>query len=402
MSIKAASFRFFVAPSAIGAAVVGFFSASVCLAVLWFVVMFCSLQTRYMFCIVCPLACLVLCHGGVLLDVYEMLLGGGDWYQRLVAMKISLVHTTPVAYWKSFFVEMSLALVCAYLVQMWVNQRNASPRYYLPVLCSIFFFVVLLCCSLWQMKQKLGVFVDQMQPGLFYNNAGYQCADGYIAHGGGIQNFIYTNSKEAVYDSLAKGFKFIELDLIATDDGHVLGAHDRNLFARLTKTSPDVPLTEQFVKSLKIRGKYTPLTGSDVYQIMIKHPEMTLVVDKMTNYRLLMKEIPLPDRIIVECFSPRGMLEAYQAGFKHVAYSVAVPSQLEYARARGFKMLVVSDTLMLSSPEMLRQIQDLHRSGVCIFMHGVRGNTAAMLKDHLGRNVSKIYADLYGPLALPR
>lgn len=389
-----------VALSAIGAAVVGFYCASVCLAVLWFVVMLSSLQTRYMFCIVCPLAWLVLCHGGVLLDVYEMLLGGGDWYQRLVAIKISLVHTTPVAYWKAFFVEMSLVLAIAYLVQIWVNKRNAAPRYHVPLLCSILSFVALLCCSLWQMKQKLGVFVDQMQPGIFYNNAGYQCADGYIAHGGGILHFRYTNCKEAVCDSLSKGFKFVELDLLETDDGHILAAHDRKLFGLLTKTDPDMPLLEQSAKSSKIMGQYTPLTGADIYQIMMKQPEMTLVVDKMTNYRLLMKEIPLPDRIIVECFSPRGMLEAHQAGFKHAAFSVVLPSQLEYARMRGFKLLVVADDLLFSSPETLQQIQDLHRSGVCIFMHGLRVNSEAMLKEHLGRNVSKIYADFYSPQSL--
>lgn len=69
----------------------------------------------------------------------------------------------------------------------------------------------------------------------FYVSDGYENDDAYIAHGGGIRQFTYTNSKEAVGDSLGRGFKFIEIDMIKTADNHIIGGHDWNHFAKITK-----------------------------------------------------------------------------------------------------------------------------------------------------------------------
>lgn len=58
----------------------------------------------------------------------------------------------------------------------------------------------------------------------FYVNDGYRDANAYIAHGSGIDEFTYTNSKEGIEDSLnKKKFRFIEIDMIETSDHKVLG-----------------------------------------------------------------------------------------------------------------------------------------------------------------------------------
>ena len=60
----------------------------------------------------------------------------------------------------------------------------------------------------------------------FYNGAGYDNVNGYIAHGGGVNTFSLTNSKEAIVDSIENGFKYIEVDLLETKDGKLVGGHD--------------------------------------------------------------------------------------------------------------------------------------------------------------------------------
>lgn len=50
---------------------------------------------------------------------------------------------------------------------------------------------------------------------------------------GGIGNFTYTNSREAVLDSIQRHFRFIEIDLVKTSDGHLFAAHDWKHFKSL-------------------------------------------------------------------------------------------------------------------------------------------------------------------------
>lgn len=231
----------------------------------------------------------------------------------------------------------------------------------------------------------------------FYNNDGPFATEGYIAHGGGVGKYLYTNSKEAVYDSLQRGFQFIELDIIETDDGHLLAAHDRDYFCKLTGLPLGSSLKSTEVKDLKINGEYTVLLGEDIYRIMKSNPEMILVTDKITNYQLLMKEIPLPDRIIIECFSPHGVVQAKKCGFVHAAYSLFCPSQLSFSGRIGMKLHIMSDSLFFDFPGMERHIQQLHKSGVCVMMYGGRCDDASQMHHHLGKSMSKFYVGKYAP-----
>src|SRR5690554_7339671 len=46
----------------------------------------------------------------------------------------------------------------------------------------------------------------------------------FIAHAGGtVEGYQYTNALEAVENSLAHGYKLIEIDLSETSDGHLVG-----------------------------------------------------------------------------------------------------------------------------------------------------------------------------------
>ncbi len=54
---------------------------------------------------------------------------------------------------------------------------------------------------------------------------------GLIAHaGGGINGLKYTNSLEAMEQSIEHGFKMIELDLLISSDRRIVAVHDWNRF----------------------------------------------------------------------------------------------------------------------------------------------------------------------------
>lgn len=227
----------------------------------------------------------------------------------------------------------------------------------------------------------------------FYYNGSPDNRNAYIAHAGGVYPFMYSNCREAVEDSLHRGFKFIELDLLNTDDGSLVAGHDRAMFSLLTGSLCGLPgrLLSYEVAGLKIAGRYTVLTGKDIYELMQQHPEMILVTDKVTDYELLRAEIPLPERMIVECFSLQDVEQARAAGFVHTAFCVSSLQHLQQAQQLGLQMITVSLQDVLLHAEMLPLLAELHRQGVCIMAYGFASDNPYLLENWLGRYFSKFY-----------
>ena len=56
-----------------------------------------------------------------------------------------------------------------------------------------------------------------------------------IAHAlGCIGGNIYTNSREAMINSIEKGYKYLEVDIDSTSDGIFIASHDWELFNEIT------------------------------------------------------------------------------------------------------------------------------------------------------------------------
>lgn len=67
-----------------------------------------------------------------------------------------------------------------------------------------------------------------------------RCGVEYIAHAGGcIDGYLYTNSLEAVQQSLTFGVRNIELDLCLTNDNQIVAAHDWGYYNYLTGYGSD-------------------------------------------------------------------------------------------------------------------------------------------------------------------
>ena len=147
----------------------------------------------------------------------------------------------------------------------------------------------------------------------------------YIAHAGGaIDGHPYTNSLEAVENSLKKGMQFIELDLALTTDSVLVALHDWNSFNQLTESAQGkAAMTYSEFKQQKIHGKYTPIDYLMIDSIMSNNPDLYLVTDKLSNPEILDKFLgKYRDRIVVEAFSEKDYFELKTRGYHDVMYSI--------------------------------------------------------------------------------
>ena len=239
-----------------------------------------------------------------------------------------------------------------------------------------------------------GATLNEQERSPFYYNGSYDNENAYIAHAGGVYPFVYSNCKEAVEDALKRGFKFIELDLLPTDDGQLIAAHDRTSFGILTSTlfvGPRKLLADE-ADRLKILNKFTVLNGKDIYRIMQENPQMILVTDKINDYELLLKEIPLPERMIVECFSVEDVQRAQAAGIKHTAYCADTFEKLKTAREHKFNMITVCFDDIHENDYLLAVLRRMHHEGVCIMAYGcITTDIRGYIQYYLGRTFSKFY-----------
>ena len=141
-------------------------------------------------------------------------------------------------------------------------------------------------------------------------------SDTFIAHAGGnIDGYLYTNSRESVENALKNGFNFIEIDFSVTRDGHLAAVHDWKSFGQITGVHTDTALTIEEVKNRNIHNKYHTLSGKDIANIMKNNQDMIIITDKIKDIKLLSREIPFKERILVEVFNRIDYIKCLWYGF---------------------------------------------------------------------------------------
>ena len=98
-------------------------------------------------------------------------------------------------------------------------------------------------------------------------------SSGMIAHAcGGIGRSRYTNSQEALDQTLKKGASAVEIDFAFTSDGSLVCIHDWDRFGGTA------PTLAKFLKK-KTRGGYTPMTAKKALGKLIRNKDAFLIVD---------------------------------------------------------------------------------------------------------------------------
>ena len=220
----------------------------------------------------------------------------------------------------------------------------------------------------------------------------------YIAHaGGGIDGYIYTNSKEAILQSSQKGYQYIEVDLNLTADSILVLAHDWKSFNKMTQQDSSlntVPTFEDF-KQRKIQGKYTPMSVKDLLEIWKHHP-FTIVTDKISDPILLNKYFTENrSSIMVEAFSDKDYFDLKTAGYLPMRAFDRITLYRNHKLLKdgtGFEWITMHANSNLFYVRILRK---LYGTKIATF-RDTSYDEEGFLKKHLAKDFDLIYTDTWG------
>ena len=193
-----------------------------------------------------------------------------------------------------------------------------------------------------------------------------------IAHAGGsVDGKTYLNNREAVINSLDKGFKYIELDLCQNSDGNVVCIHD-----------------------LEHRSEKL-LTLSEAIKIWEDRP-FVFVTDKISDYRILNNYFNYNRKnVIVEAFSVKDYCQLEKEGYipmLSIGGRVGGVANFLFASIKTGRIIPRTVTTKEANGFLLRFYK---RLGVTIAVYTV--NDINYLKDHVGKDVDLVYTDFLQP-----
>lgn len=144
-----------------------------------------------------------------------------------------------------------------------------------------------------------------------------QSSSPYISHAGGtIAQWRYSNSLEAVANSLEHGLAYIEFDLSITSDSQLVAWHDWGFEWNET------PTHAQFM-ARKIYDLFTPIDYARIDSILTANPQLSLVTNKLSNPAEIDKWFhAYRSRIWVECFSDEDYFALKEMGYNVLASKV--------------------------------------------------------------------------------
>lgn len=270
--------------------------------------------------------------------------------------------------------------------------------------------------KLWHFKGLFGEYAKNYleNPKCDFNprvNPNIDSAFNFIAHAGGAivadeskgEIFAYTNSKEALIQSIKEGFRLIELDLMFDKDGDIFAAHDYKHFYKITNApntnnsladylneSAFAPPSKDYIKNAKIYGRFTPLDKDAINTIFTANPSVYLVTDKLQDFSAIENQLNFgKDRIIIEIFALRDYFRARKMGFKYAMFSTS-----DIALALRHKIpFIAIHTSAIQSEKGAKLAREYVENGGCIFAYS--SNEENFINAHKGKSVSAFYVDYY-------
>lgn len=224
-----------------------------------------------------------------------------------------------------------------------------------------------------------------------------------IAHGGGlIDGHAYTNSREALLSAADNGFRYIELDLMMTNDGLIFGAHDWKFLNEKTGKPGEDSRSFSQLRDEKFLGKYSLLFADEISDYFAADKSLTLVTDKLKDYDAITSQLNFngfQDRMLVEVFGYKQYVRALKAGIKYPMLCVwhlkGLKKNLKRIRAGKVTMITLNAASLINEPEILPLLEELHNNGTAIF--AFTSNDLDFIKQHLGVRVSGFYTDSVTP-----
>ncbi len=219
-----------------------------------------------------------------------------------------------------------------------------------------------------------------------------------IAHGGGaFHGYETTNSVEALNQSIANGYKIIELDMELSADYKIIMLHDWDRTAvHYYGTSFSKKLSQSSFSRLSVHGVLEVLTFDKLAAILEKNPEIRIVSDtKGDNIELLTvirDEYPkMLSRIIPQIYDYDQWSKVKELGYQDIIftlYALDKPNAAELTSFAGeHELYAVTMPDYMASRGLLRQLSD---AGIAVYVHPVADYHEAM--GFLKQGASGVYS----------
>jgi len=215
-----------------------------------------------------------------------------------------------------------------------------------------------------------------------------------IAHAGGAyEGKTYTNSIEALSNSMQNGYNFIEIDLLLLSDDKLGGVHELDQFNEITGFNKDyTPVSSKDLKERRIYGNLHALQAEDIVD-KFKNSDAYLVTDKTDDPRLIERDIPLDKKkMLVEAFSYKAYLNLLKNGYHYPMLCIGDKHSLDHYQP----LFITGKVKMITIPvELIAQAQNelesLINKGVAIF--AFTSNDIEFMKKYGGTAVTGFYTD---------
>lgn len=237
-----------------------------------------------------------------------------------------------------------------------------------------------------------------------YSQRQFEDMPALIAHAGGIiDGHAYTNSVEAMEESMNNGYKYVEIDLLISSDGYPVAAHDWEMFNEATgfpEYGDEVLNYDEFV-SRKLYGKYTPMTYREIIYFFDTYPDWILVTDKLDDVEILDSFFPrYRDRILVESFSYDAYVKLRAANYRtiYASYGGLHPvlvNSLKNMLQGGAPIDLV--TVYVSDESEVLEEFNKYRCILPLRIAACTTDDGKYVDDHLGKEFDLIYTNKVTP-----
>jgi|GEM_PF-582111 len=200
----------------------------------------------------------------------------------------------------------------------------------------------------------------------------------YMAHAlGGYEGNIYTNSEEALINSL-QYYKFMEVDMTLTKDDKLVCSHgwdkETGKHTQIVYTEDEAPEYEEFM-SWKICGKYRPTDAATIIEYMRRYPNLLIEIDlkkaDREKTKIMIEQLvelaghdeSILDRILMQFTSEEAFFaieEVYHFKYyQYFTYKSKLPDKLDhvikFCRDNNITSIAVNHTVL--TDEMIEKIK---------------------------------------------
>lgn len=224
----------------------------------------------------------------------------------------------------------------------------------------------------------------------------------YIAEAGGEVNGIKsTNSKDALDQNYKMGFRIFELDIIETSDGHLVAAHDWDMWARFTDYTGTLPPTHAQFVTQKIYGDYSTLDMEGINTWFEQHPDASLVTDKVTDPISFADAFIDKDRLIMELYSVMAIEKASEHSIHTMITQEALlelkDDKINFLKVNNVVYVGLSRKIIKSQKKLILQLKD---EGIKVYVYNVNydvGKDEAYVQENEIGLVYGMFADKWIP-----